>query len=486
MKIILSGGERSSYRSVLVKNHVPNIAINLTPFKVPTKTEFIINEQFGGAAVTLYASPEDTDLERYDEFIRRYEYDLSIIIGMPGYNGDWLGDKYYPVWNDPKDTERLALLMERYGRVAIPDKALTVRSLGRIRQLQQRWGASLLGLTSKTANIEALPWNAVIVTSWTSAVRYHEVQVWDGHGLRRYPAQNKVAARKQHRADIVRLGCDYDEIMEDSVDEAAKLAVLSWLEYEHKTFGTSTPAAYDPLAIEDDDEDETPFGGSVVAIAPESPLPLPTDSEGYSLATLPPDERLETERVLLPVVGIETMIRSGSEDDPDGMDIGDSERGPIPMLRSSGSNIRRCDSCYLSNVCPKFKKNASCAYELPVELKTKDQLRAVIRVILEIQTQRVIFETMAEQLEGQGASPTLSKEMDRLFNLIAAAKDIQDSRDLVKFTMEARTGPGAITSLFGPTVGAAQNQVANPLTTRELDAALLPIMDAEIVSDLET
>lgn len=484
-RIVLSGGERTSYRSVLVKNGVQNIAINLSQLKIPTRKEFVLSENYGGAAITLYTSPEDEDVARYDEFIRTHESELSIIIGRPDYDGAWLGPKYYPVWDDVKDSERLASLMERFGRVAIPDRAVTPKTIGRIRQLQLRWGASLVGLTSKADHIEALPWEAVIVTSWTSAVRYHEVQVWDGHGLRRYPASNKVTARKQHRADIIRLGVDFDEIMEDSVDEASKLAVLSWLEYERKTFGAPSENAYDPPALDDDDETEVSEVGQVVATTVEKVLSRLADSEGLAVATRPLNTRQPDEMELLPVVGIETMIHTGGDGtEPD--ENGDIIHDPIPVLRTTSYSLRQCDSCYLSPVCPKFKPNASCGYNLPIELRTKDQLNAVIRVILETQAKRVLFLTLAEELEGQGSDPILSKEMDRLFNLLASAKDIQDSRDLIKFTMEGRSSKPNILHSFFPQTAVVQQQLPNPMPQRELDALLGPILDAEIVTDLET
>lgn len=486
MKIILSGGERSNYRSILTQNGVKNIAINLSELKIPKKQEFILEEKYGDAALTVYTSLTDTDVERYDEFIRTHEAGLSTIVGRADYNGEWLGAKYYPLWDDVQDTERLASLMERFGRVAIPDRAITPKSLGRIRQLQQRWGASLLGLTSKSTNIEALPWDAVIVTSWTSVIRYHEVQVWDGHGLRRYPAQKKVDARKQHRADIVRLGVDYDEIMEDNVDESAKLSVLSWLEYEHRTFGSAPTSAYDPTDDEDEIDPEASFGGVIATISSDLAKSSKSDSGGYDVAISAPTTRHEDDKELLPVMGIEMMIHRGGE--PGSGPDNDEEitHEPMPVLRTSGANLRQCDSCYLSSRCPKFQSNASCAYELPIELKTRDQLQAVIRAILEMQTGRVMFASLAEQLEGQGPDPTLSKEMDRLFNLIAAAKDIQDSRDLVKFTVEARTsGPSVMEKFFGAQAAEVSKQIATPMTTRELDAMLSPIIDADIVSDLE-
>lgn len=483
MRVILGGGDRTSYRSVLVKNNVPSIAINLSELKVPSKKEFLLSEQFGGAQLWLYTSPTDTDVERYDSFIRANEHDLTGIVGRPDYNGEWLGAKYFPSWNDPKDTERLAHLMEKHGRVAIGDKSVTPKTLPRIRQLQQRWGARLIGITSKQDIIEALPWDAVIVTSWTSAVRYHETQVWDGHGLRRYPASNKVAARKQHRADIIKLGCNYDEVIEDDVDECAKLAVLSWLEWERKTFGAPKDA-YDPDSDPSDGEVKGAIRDMVATILSDSGDSEFEDSTGMSVAIRPSDTRHESERILPPLITTEIVIPTGENGSQDG----ETEHVPVEVLRTTGVNMRMCDSCYLSQQCPKFKPNASCAFNFPVELRTKEQLLAAVTALITLQMDRAQMEIIGEQITGQGASPTTGKEIDRFMSMVAQLKEIQDTRDFIKLSVESKGRPGGamdrLAALF-PKITEVQSQLPTPMATRELDAFLAPIVDAHVVEDLE-
>lgn len=480
MRVVLSGGEKGSHRRILLDNNVRNIAVNLTQLAIPKVKELNLKELLNGAKVYLTTSEGDEDVARYDEFIRAHEQELDVIIGRPDYDGEWLGDKYYPVWNDDKDPERLAFILQKYGRAAIADKAINGRTSSRIKQLQQRWGASLIGLTSKVDVIESLPWDTVIVTSWTSTIRYGETQVWDGHGLRRYPAQQRESARKRHRADIARLGVDYDEVLEDNVSEVAKLAVRSWLEWEMHTFGQGTLGAYDPQKDDDEDEVESLNWGEIATISPDSALPAKRDSGTSVVAIAPPQTRHESERLLLPVIGLETVIRPGSDapGNPDSELEVDSD--PMVVIRSSGTSMRQCDSCYLASRCPAFKPQAECAYKLPIEIKTKDQLSAVIQAMIEMQTSRVLFARFAEELEGQGMDPSLSAEMDRLFRLIQQSKDISDTRDLIRIEMEARGSSGAISRIFGPKVGEHMQQVSNPMPAGELDAF---IEDAEVLSD---
>jgi hypothetical protein len=64
-----------------------------------------------------------------------------------------------------------------------------------------------------------------------------------------------------------------------------------------------------------------------------------------------------------------------------------------------------------------------------------------------------MFARFAEELEGQGLDPALSQEMDRLFNLVDKFKNISDTRDTVRFEVEARGSSGVLSRLFGNKAG---------------------------------
>ena len=48
----------------------------------------------------------------------------------------------------------------------------------------------------------------------------------------------------------------------------------------------------------------------------------------------------------------------------------------LPVIRCNANPLRECNSCYLSSRCPQFEENDTCAFSLPIEIKTKDQLQA--------------------------------------------------------------------------------------------------------------
>lgn len=474
MKVVLSGGEKGTYRKVLVENNAPAIALNLTQYSVPKTKEVDLKELLGGADVYLYTSDGDEDIHKFDQFIREHADSLTAVIGRPDYNGDWLGDKYIPLWNDDKDLERLAYLCQKYGKVAVSDRAINPRTIARIRQLQQRWSTTLYGITSKVDTIESLQFDVVLVSSWTSVIRYGETQVWDGYGLRRYPAQKKESSRQKHRADIVRLGCNFDEVMADDVGENAKLAVRSWLAW------SAGSGAYHLSEDSDEVEFDTPEIGQIVTTPPDSAISTFGDFNPPAIATGSPLSRHESERKLLPVIGVDKVVSKGQHDTEDGDETFDLQGTEVNAIQYRNSGIRNCDSCYLAPRCPAFKEHSECAYEIPVQLKTKEQLRAVLTAMLEMQTSRILFARFSEELEGQGMDSQVSAEMDRLFKLVKEFKDIEDTRDLIRFEMEAKSSAGVLSRIFGKEAADKANELTQPVSAEEID---MTILNADVIDE---
>jgi hypothetical protein len=476
MKIYFANAEKSSHRSLLQASGVTRYAINLTHFPIPKKKELDLSVMFQGGEVALYTSESDEDVTRYDTFLRQHYESLSMVIGRPDYDGAWLNERYIPVWNDADDLERLAYLCQRHGRVAISDKAITGKTISRIRNLVARWDAKLVGLSSKPDIIEALPWDSVLVGSWTSAVRYGETQVWDGHALRRYPAQQKDSARKKHRPDMLRLGIDYDLIAQDESSEVARLAIVSWQTWEKATFGVYEPPV---------DTDEEEFGllenDDNSNYLPTTPTSSNAVSGGSSIAIRGGEKRHDEDKVLLPVIGVEKVIPQMAKNLTDAGEEFTLDEEAVPVIQYQSGLLRQCNSCYLSARCPAFRENAECGFKLPVEIKTKDQLQAALRALLEMQVSRVLFARFAEELEGQGLDPALSAEVERLFNLVEKFKDISDTRDMVRLEVEARGGAGVLSRIFGAQVAEQTKQLSggglNPAQTDRMYQDVLDLSE---------
>ena len=475
MKVYFGGAEKGSHRNLLLSNGIQRVGVNLTHLAIPKTKEFNLQDVYQNAEILLYTSEGDEDVSRYGDFVRSYADDLSVIIGRPDFDGEFLGDKYVPVWSDGDDLERLAWLCQRYGRAAISDKAITPKTLPRIRSLSQRWDAKLVGITSKPDIIEALPWDAVVVGSWTSAIRYGETQVWDGHGLRRYPAQQKESSRRKHRADIIRLGVDFQEVMEDNVSAVGTLAIKSWQQWETRTVG-----AYDPQSTDDESEFSTSEDEQIIAIGGDEHPSVLVSPKGTNIDIHPTQKRHESERVLLPVMGIDLMASMGSKtltDQGESIEISPEE---TPIIRYQSNPLRQCDNCYLASRCPAFKEHSDCGFRLPVEIRTKDQLNAVLQAMVEMQATRVLFARFAEELEGQGLDPALSSEMDRLFSLVDKFKNISDTRDVLRMEVEARGSSGVLSRLFGAKAGETARQLTGGgLDGNRTDQFISEILDVD-------
>jgi hypothetical protein len=108
-----------------------------------------------------------------------------------------------------------------------------------------------------------------------------------------------------------------------------------------------------------------------------------------------------------------------------------------------------CDTCFVAANCPAFKPQNTCAFNLPVEVKTKEQLAALLNAIIEMQGQRIAFARFAEEINGGYPDPNTSQEMDRLFKMIKTTKDLEDSSSYIKMTVEAKNGGGVLSQIFG-------------------------------------
>jgi hypothetical protein len=145
----------------------------------------------------------------------------------------------------------------------------------------------------------------------------------------------------------------------------------------------------------------------------------------------------------LPVFG--TEYKTIVEQDEDGYDV----IKDVPLMRSSATSLRQCNTCFVAANCPAFKPNTMCSFNLPVEVKTKEQLVALLNAIIEMQGQRVAFARFSEEINGGYPDPNTGTEIDRLFKLVKTVKDLQDTSSFVRMTVEAKSGSGVLSQIFG-------------------------------------
>ena len=121
----------------------------------------------------------------------------------------------------------------------------------------------------------------------------------------------------------------------------------------------------------------------------------------------------------------------------------------VEVVEVRGTSSRRCDSCVIKSKCPEFKPNTTCAYSIPMQIRTKQQRAAFLTGMIDLQAQRVAFGAMVEQVNGGYPDPNLSQEYDRMLKAIQVQADLEDGRDFLKISVEARGKTGALSRLFG-------------------------------------
>jgi hypothetical protein len=99
--------------------------------------------------------------------------------------------------------------------------------------------------------------------------------------------------------------------------------------------------------------------------------------------------------------------------------------------------------------CPAFKPQNTCAFNLPVSVQNKDQLKSLLNTVIEMQGARVAFSRYAEELNGGYPDPNTSQEIDRLFKLVKGMKELEENREFIRITAERQSSGGVLSAIFG-------------------------------------
>ena len=153
--------------------------------------------------------------------------------------------------------------------------------------------------------------------------------------------------------------------------------------------------------------------------------------------------RAVEDTLTLPVFGVTN--RTILDKDDSGRDI----IADVPVLQSTQTSFRQCNTCFVAANCPAFEPNSSCKFSLPVEVKTKDQLRALLNAIIEMQGARVAFARFAEELNGGYPDPNTGQEIDRLFKLVGEVKKLEENKEFIQITAQRQSSGGMLSALFG-------------------------------------
>jgi hypothetical protein len=305
-----------------------------------------------------------------------------------------------------------------------------------VRQAKSAMGrmSQLAALTGRSKGIDKF--DVLVSSAWYAVQKHGETQVWVGNRLVRMNSDDKHLKRQRYADSIEALGVDVASVLADDPKETARLAVYSWLAMEkYISAGRHLEPDRHPAVVANPGMARTSNGGSSPAGVANDPLPVRHQS------TTP-----------LPVMALQTLTVDLTDGD------GKTTQESYNLIESSAESLRQCNTCALAMACPGHQVDSACSYNIPVVIRTKDQRQAVLRTLVEIQAQRIMMGSFAEQVLGE-RDETVGKEMDRLFSMVEKWKAIEETTAKLQLgiTATSQEGDGTlgmISRLFGSQAGA--------------------------------
>jgi len=459
MDIVFLGGEVPSHRKLLEEAGVKHIGVNywrLVKRGLPTTKDYLISDRFDDATHVYVTAKINNEKELTKEELVEFDTNFEdwVIINSDRidmaieFNSslgkayleesretfwvDFGHDRFIPIWDHTQGHNELHRLAKKYPNVGIngpsinEDKALA----GITRALVTQFGTKFHAIGfMNPENLRQIPFTSVSTLAWLSPMMRGETIVWDGKKLHRYPKRMKDQARARYKAVIENAGLDYNLILADDSNEVTKLAIWSYLQLEN-----SLNNGFNPLLSDNSEFKDDPGEAETGGVEPDNrALDMRNNLETRDAESLQP----------LPVFGISSKTVMEKDE------FGQTTIRDVPVLNSSTVSLRQCNTCFVANNCPAFKPNNSCAFNLPIEVKTKDQLKSLLNTMIEIQGSRVAFARFAEELNGGYPDPNTSQEMDRLFKLVKQMKELEENKEFVRMTVERQTSGGVMSALFG-------------------------------------
>lgn len=495
MEIYFGGGEINAFGELLESMEVDTISLSFMGLRRRIKhlDKIQLADRFSpttkilldSGCHTINNAPDqqyDSDelkaiASEYDEFLTRNigrlhvwtEFD-AVQLGKEWIQGRRTGVMgEIAVWHEEDGVEALQALIEEDVTIGVTGTALGDRDLTPILQKAARENAQVFGLgMTKPEQMAAIPWTGVTSTSWLSPVKFRDLIVWTGSELKRYPKKNREMGKKRHRTYFRDIGLDPDLIEADDGNELLRLSIWSWRQQVASINGhdvsrkiaTNPGSAHVSSFAEKGEDDVANYGGATQSV--DGPRKRPTR--------------------LIPGIAVDTReeVYHNSE--------GTRLTRPLKLVRTTSETILQCSGCYLAGKCPAFEPGAACVYEIPVEIRTKDQLAAVQAALIEMQTKRVLRGSLMEEVDGGYMDPNLSTEMDRLNRMIKTRHEMETEG--FSLTIKANqtaagqlAGAGVLSRVFGREASEPARELPAPVEVKSV-AEQLGIVDAEVVEDI--
>ena len=471
MKIVYSGAEVGSNRTLLEGRQVTLMGVNYWGLRkrgLPKTKSWLIGEHFNentkvviepGAPQADKANLSRMELEAfaadYQEFLVNNAERASAFIEFDSQvlGRSWVekqrsffdnDPKLWVVWHEEYGLPAFHEMCEKFENVALPHAEIeSVTNLSTLTRSAQRLHSTRFHALAcaKPDNLRQIPFTTASTLSWISPMRRGETIIWDGSKLVRYPKKMKDQARRRYKMIVDKAGLDSTKFIEDDTLEATKVAVWSYQQLEEQ-MDKKSPNFHiingEGKKVTDNSDDPLLTGLMEFMGGASDNSDVEVRKESAPLVARDPSEMTS-----LPVFSYQ--MKTIVDTDENGRDV----LIDVPVIQSRSTSLRQCDTCFVASNCPAFKPQNACAFNLPVEVKTKDQLKALLTAMIEMQGQRVAFMRYSEEMNGGYADPNLSQEVDRLFDMVNKMKTLEENREFIRITAERQSSGGVLSAIFG-------------------------------------
>ena len=482
MKLVYLGAEVPSNRTILEQAAAKSMGVSvwgLIKRGLPKTKKYLLANYFpDNVDIYVHAGlPQNKEFseEELEEFHADYEEFIANNIDRitlftevfhPDASQEFLDEQRRTVWAEVPEEKfgavyingDLESLSTRYLHVFLAADAFASdpNLSAKLKSYSLRHGTVFHGFGSlKPDEMRGTPLSTIGSLAWLSPMMRGETIVWHANTLTRYPKRMKEQARSRHKAVYEQARLDFDKILADDAVEISKLAIWSYQQLENWTNRT----------------DLVTMSGEMEQTSNAETTPTNVTKRGTGMRKL--EMRSPDEIRPIPVLGVE--LSRSLETNADGIDV----LRDVPLVRSTAGSLRVCNTCFIKDNCPAYKPDNSCAYNIPVELRTKDQLKSLINTMLEIQGQRTLFAKMTEDLNGGYPDPNVGQEMDRFFKMLESVKKLDESKEVIRISAERQGASGVLSALFGD-----RAQVLNELPNGSLNSGQIDSIIKDINPDL--
>jgi len=123
------------------------------------------------------------------------------------------------------------------------------------------------------------------------------------------------------------------------------------------------------------------------------------------------------------------------------------------IIADTFSIPRVCDNCYLQDRCNHYDKEATCKFRTEVSVDKPSDILELLKTLIEMQGERVIFGRFIEMMEGGYVDRNLSEEIKRLMDLMKNFKEILQEDESINISIRGKQavkeGGGVLSEIFG-------------------------------------